>query len=66
MTTESNGGMISTEETPHSSTRVLWQIYQQTHLEAKQEEHGEGNTEYYSGVHLSFSKVSQQAIGLHL
>jgi len=35
---ENHGGMISTGETPDSSTRALWKSYQQSHLVAKQEE----------------------------
>jgi hypothetical protein len=40
---ENNGGIISTGETPDSSTRALWKSYQQSNLVANQEELGEGN-----------------------
>jgi hypothetical protein len=45
VSTESNSGMISTGETPDSSTRALWKFYQQSHLVAKRKEHGEGRRE---------------------
>jgi hypothetical protein len=38
MNTESNRGMISKGKTTDSSTRALWQAYQQSHLKAKQEQ----------------------------
>jgi hypothetical protein len=31
---------------PDSSTRALWQFYQQSHLVVKEEEHGKGNVEF--------------------
>jgi hypothetical protein len=37
MRTQNHGGMISTGETPDSSTRALWQSYSQFHLLEKQE-----------------------------
>jgi hypothetical protein len=46
MSMESYGEVISTGETPDSSTRALWQFYQQRHLVEKQEERGEGNAEF--------------------
>jgi hypothetical protein len=45
--------MISTGETPDSSTRVLWQSYQQSHLVANQDNLGEGNDLVYE-VSLSY------------
>jgi hypothetical protein len=33
-------------KTPDSSTRALWQSYQQSYLAPKQEELGEGNDEF--------------------
>jgi hypothetical protein len=33
-------------KTPDSYTIVLWQSYQQSHLEANEEELGEGNEEF--------------------
>jgi hypothetical protein len=38
MSKENHSGMISTRKTPTLSTRALWQFYQQSHLEAQQEE----------------------------
>jgi hypothetical protein len=35
---DNHGAMIATGETPDSSTRALWQSYQQRYLVAKQEE----------------------------
>jgi hypothetical protein len=42
---ENHGGIISTGETPDSSTRALWESYQQSHIVANQVEPGEGNDE---------------------
>jgi hypothetical protein len=46
VTTEKHGGMISTGETPDSSTRALWQSYKQCHLIAKQEKLGKKTTNF--------------------
>jgi hypothetical protein len=43
---ENHGGMISTLETPDSSTRALWKSYQQRRLVANKEELGERNNEF--------------------
>jgi hypothetical protein len=40
------GGVISAGETPDSSTRALWQCYQQSHIVANKDELGEGNDEF--------------------
>jgi hypothetical protein len=46
MSMDSHNGMISTGKTPDSSTTALWKFYQRSYLVTKQEEHGEGNTEF--------------------
>jgi hypothetical protein len=46
MSMESDGGMILTGETPDSSTSALWQFYQNSHLVANYQKHGEGNAEF--------------------
>jgi hypothetical protein len=51
---ENHGGMISTEETPNSSTRALWQSYQQSYLVAKQEVLGKGNEFGLTKHHRSY------------
>jgi hypothetical protein len=38
---------IYTEEKSDSSTRALWQSYKQSHLVANQEEHEEGNYDFF-------------------
>jgi hypothetical protein len=38
MSMENHGGMISIGEIPDSSTRALWEFYQNSHLVTKQEE----------------------------
>jgi hypothetical protein len=38
MSMKNHGGMISTGETPDSSTRALWEFYRTSHLVTKQEE----------------------------
>jgi hypothetical protein len=45
MSMKNHGGMISTEETPDSSTREVWQSYQQSYI-SKSEVAGEGNDEF--------------------
>jgi hypothetical protein len=39
---DKHGGMTSTQETPNSSTRALWQFYQQSHLAASRGEREKG------------------------
>jgi hypothetical protein len=51
---ESHGGMITTRKSPDSSTRALWQLYLQSHLLAKQEEHGEGMLNFAYEVSLLY------------
>jgi hypothetical protein len=46
MRMENYGGMISAGRTLDSSTRVLWQSYQQSHLLAKPYELEKGNNEF--------------------
>jgi hypothetical protein len=46
--------MILTET--ESSTRALWQSYQQSHLAANQEELGEGNDEFILQVSLFIAR----------
>jgi hypothetical protein len=43
---DSHDGMISTRKTTDSSSRSLWQSYQQSNLVANKEELGEGNYEF--------------------
>jgi hypothetical protein len=43
---DNRGGIISTEEIPGSSTRALWQSYQDIHLVAKQEELAKRNDQF--------------------
>jgi hypothetical protein len=40
---ENYGGICRHGKTPDSSTKVLWQLYQQSHLVANQENLGERN-----------------------
>jgi hypothetical protein len=46
MSVENHGGMISTGKSLDTSTRVLWQSYQQSQLLENQEELGKGNAEF--------------------
>jgi hypothetical protein len=43
---ENHSGIISAGKTPDSSTRALWQSYQQSQLVSKQEELDERNDEF--------------------
>jgi hypothetical protein len=55
---ENHGGLISIWEIPESSTRGLWQSYQQSHLVAKQEGTCEENTFYLAKYLFYTSKGS--------
>jgi hypothetical protein len=47
MSVENHGGMIPTGKTTYSSTRALWEFYQQKHIVANREELGEGSDEAF-------------------
>jgi hypothetical protein len=47
MSMENHDGMMSTGGTPDSSTRVLWQLYQESRLVVYQEDLCEGSDRFF-------------------